>query len=318
MDEEKKIKEQREEDVEIRKLISEYFPNLSGKHLELILGRLYKTNTRRFGLSEEIRTSGEYRAYRERHNQGKNEKTGKLVHSHLWDALKMHKIFEALESQFPHSAKILEKAVLIHDIGKSGPFLGEGVPEEVRKNILESISYLFAYTGNPNLKTVEGVLLEKAEDAEKKIERFQHIIDYIGKNFLNLDMLKEFYPLHVEWGGQILEQIPSNQIPDNIKWIALNHHLISKGRRVEIGGFKPDYHEAFSAMFLEIVDIYEAAKVRGEKDDLETMDMLVNLLSDEQIKNAYGEKIDEEIIALIIEKRDLILLSLVDFKLTLD
>lgn len=209
-----------------------------------------------------------------------------------------------LTSHLFDSLEIDEKALstfkacgIIHDIGKTGPEHATTETQELIVNMFATDHDLFEVAKKANGSDDDVAvksLLERTIRANTKytdeqniraeIAHAQKLLQEIG---IDSDTpLRAFYMKHVEWGAEILAG--AQGIPSSIKYPAMNHHSVLHGTEFMIPGYTATSEDKKNALWLEVVDYYQAATRRNPKSKPEVIwkdiqDKFIPRLSDDRI-----------------------------------
>jgi len=193
---------------------------------------------------------------RKDHNEHLTTVFGDTEHglTHLQDS------FQIVELVSPE----IQKSALVHDIGKTGP---ANADDETQKIIMALYAEIHDF--DIRTTTVLDLLIKIFDEPEKA----QMAIDKLREVGITADTtLDKFYPMHVEWGEEILRDEPG--LTDQEKFIAFNHHRMWRGKNMSVAGYKPDEKTIKMAHELELADFYQAARVRGGKSSTQAQDLL--------------------------------------------
>lgn len=181
----------------------------------------------------------------------------------------------------------LKIPAIIHDIGKTGPWEKDGKMDELNEVIMS----LYAVVHDLDIRksSVKDLLNHIYTNNQDKIAAALKILT---ENNIDPEMkLNDFYPLHVEWGHQVLNN--EQGVSPKDKFIALNHHRLLRGIEITIDGYEPTPEDYDKAAQLEITDFF-IASIRRSGKSLEEVKEL--------IRKVFSGKIDPTKLNIFLEQ----------------
>lgn len=177
----------------------------------------------------------------------------------------------------------IKRSALVHDIDKTGPANADNKTSEIIMSLFVEIHDFDIQTS-----TILDLIIKifnKPEDQQKATEKLREV-------GINPEMnLNNFYPLHVEWGEQILKN--ESGLTAREKFIALNHHQMWRQKKVSIEGYEPDEETIKQSQELELADFYQAARSRGGKTSTQAQNLLRKIFVEKIPLDKLNEMIDK-------------------------
>jgi len=170
----------------------------------------------------------------------KGNNGGMVYVSHLYDSMEIYHMA-------PDDKKEIKVAALLHDIGKTGP-----VDADVHlQNLIVDIFALVDPNTSENI-TVNDFLIKLDRENDKGM------LEQAG---ISPDMnIHDFFSLHAQWTADILE---NEDLSQEIKYAAANHHGILNRHEIQIKNFEPKEEDKNSALWIGIIDYFQALLKRG-------------------------------------------------------
>lgn len=239
--------------------------------------------------------------------EGRNEageRVEKKISTHLDHSLNLMEASHIFANVFPEEWRKkylpkIESAAIIHDIGKTGP---ADASLDAQKTFIRLFSF-FEPDKNKAKKmkseTIGEMIAEHALDSEKE-EMLAHLPELgLSPN----QPMSDVFGRHVDYTYQILKSIPD--IGKDIVFLASSHHRGSHNYPYqltdeELDSLLPnDPTEASdlkdASAVLELADIYEAKKSRGEQKTTETVLREILQKLQEIPKEKHNEHTQKEI-----------------------
>jgi|GEM_PF-7080024 len=193
--------------------------------------------------------------------------------SHLQDCFQIKKLV----------SPDLAVSAMVHDVGKTGPL---NATEQTSRLIMKL--FVATHKLSPAKNSVLDLLNTIYEDGDK-VNTAVGLLSAIGVD-ANM-LLNDFYPLHVEWGEQILKQ--ESGLTGKQKYLALNHHEMWRGKHVDVEGYTPDEEVKKQSRELELADFYQAARKRGKKTREEARIYLRSIFAARMPEPELDQTLDE-------------------------